>query len=70
MRGKLSLLVIVALVITGEGDHCGHILKRNKTRNTIRVLLNNVGGIGFVSGERSKESLKMERLRKMVIKTQ
>ena len=46
--------------------HFGHILQRKKKDNTIRILLQNIGGIGFVSGERSKETLKMERLKELV----
>ena len=32
-----------------------------------RILLHNTGGIGFISGERSKETLKMERLKELSI---
>ena len=47
--------------------HFGHILQRKKKDHTIRVLLQNVGGIGFISGQRLKETLKMERLKELVI---
>ena len=34
--------------------------------NSIRILLQNVGGIGFVSGQRSRETLKMEKLKSVI----
>ena len=36
-------------------------------KNTTGILLHNTGGIGFVSGKRSKETLKMERLKRLTI---
>ena len=41
-------------------------MKRNKV-NCSRILLLNTGGIGFISEERSKETLKMERLKQITI---
>ena len=35
-------------------------------QKAVRILLQNVGGIGFVSGERNKETLKMEKLKMAV----
>ena len=35
----------------------------NAKRESERLLVNNVGGIGFVSNERSRENLKMEQLK-------
>ena len=49
-----------------EQGHWGDLLKRKKINST-RILLHNTGGIGFISGERSKESLKMERLKSLAI---
>ena len=46
--------------------HFGDLLKRN-SRDVTRILLHNNGGIGFVTNERKKESLKMERLKKLSI---
>ena len=46
--------------------HWGDFLKRKKV-NCTRLLLHNTGGIGFISGEKSKESLKMERLKRLAI---
>ena len=46
--------------------HFGDLLKRN-SRNVTRILLHNTGGIGFVTSERKKETLKMERLKKLSI---
>ena len=34
----------------------------------VRILLHNPGGLGFVSNERSKQTLKMERLKKLLLK--
>ena len=38
---------------------------RTKSKS-IRILLHNVGGIGFVTGQRSRETLKMEKLKELV----
>ena len=50
-----------------SSGHWGDLLKRKKT-NCTRILLHNTGGIGFVSGDRNKESLKMERIKELTIK--
>ena len=50
-----------------SNGHWGDLLKRKKS-NCTRVLLHNSGGIGFVSGDRNKESLKMERVKQLTIK--
>ena len=47
-------------------DQWGDQLKR-KRKKTTRVLLHNTGGIGFVTNQRSRETLKMERLKRLVI---
>ena len=47
-------------------DQWGDLLKR-KRKKTTRVLLHNTGGIGFISVQRSRETLKMERLKRLVI---
>ena len=51
----------------GRKGHFGHVLQRKKKEHTIRILLQNIGGIGFITEERSKETLKMERLKEVVI---
>ena len=50
----------------GRSGHFGHILKRKKDATCLRIFLQNVGGIGFVTDQRSKETLKMERLKKLI----
>ena len=47
-------------------DQWGDLLKR-KRKKTTRILIHNTGGIGFISGQRSRETLKMERLKRLVI---
>ena len=42
------------------------MLKR-KNKNSTRILLHNTGGVGFISDERSKDTLKMERLKDLTI---
>ena len=49
-----------------EKGFWGNILKC-KHKGTTRVLLHNVGGIGFITNERSREIMKMERLKKFTI---
>ena len=48
----------------GTKGHFGDLLKRGKD-GCIRILLQNVCGIGFVSNQRSKETLKMEKLKNL-----
>ena len=50
----------------GKEGHFGDLLKRHKS-NCTRVLLQNTGGIGFVSNKRCEETLKMERLKQLVL---
>ena len=45
-----------------DRGHWGDLLRRHKGEN-VRILLLNTGGIGFMTEERSKESLKSEKLR-------
>ena len=45
------------------------MLKRKKTNST-RILLHNTGGVGFITDERSRETLKMERLKALTIEYQ
>ena len=45
-----------------DRGHWGDLLKRNKG-DSVRLLVHNTGGIGFMTGERSKETLKSEKLR-------
>ena len=45
-----------------DRGHWGDLLRRNKGES-VRVLLHNTGGIGFMTEVRSKESLKSEKLR-------
>ena len=49
-----------------EIGHFGDHLRR-KPQKTIRLLLQNVGGIGFCSQLRHIETLKMEKLRDLCI---
>ena len=49
-----------------DKGHHGDPLRRKK-ENCIRILLHNPGGIGFVSNQRSKETLKMEKLKKLIL---
>ena len=42
-----------------DRGHWGDLLRRNKGES-VRVLLHNTGGIGFMTEVRSKESLKSE----------
>ena len=42
----------------------GHILQRNKKK--VRILLQNVGDIGFVANERIRKTLKTEKSRNIV----
>ena len=44
----------------------GNLLKQ-KEHNCTRILSHNTGGTGFISGERSKESLRMERLKLLCV---
>ena len=44
----------------------GDPLKRTK-HNSIRILLQNVGGIGFITGKRCHETLKMEKLKELCL---
>ena len=37
-------------------------------KNSTRILLHNTGGIGFITNERSRETLKVERLKALTIK--
>lgn len=39
-----------------------------KKGGNIRMLLHNVRGVGFVSNQRSRETLKMERLKRLTLK--
>ena len=47
-----------------DRGHWGDLLRRNKGGG-VRVLLYNTGGIGFRTGDRSKESLKSEKMRRI-----
>jgi len=49
-----------------KGYH-GDTLSR-KHKDCVRILLHNPGGIGFVTSQRCKQTLKMEKLKKLVIK--
>ena len=44
----------------------GDLLKHKKGKTT-RIILHNTSDIGFVIGKRSKETLKMESLNRLVI---
>ena len=46
--------------------HWGDLMKC-KQINCNRLLLDNTGGIGFMIGERSKETLKMEKLKQTTV---
>ena len=46
--------------------HFGDHLQQNDT-STIRILLNNPGGIGFIENSRCLQTLKMEKLKKLII---
>ena len=50
----------------GKRGIFGDPLKRT-TNNSIRIVLHNVGGIGFITGKRCHETLKMGKLHKVVI---
>ena len=39
-----------------------------KPQDCVRILLHNTGGLGFATNVRSKQTLKMERLKKLIIK--
>ena len=52
----------------GDKNHHGDILKWNKN-GCARILLCNKGGIGLLSACCSKESLKMEKVEKLVLET-
>ena len=45
-----------------DRGHWGDLLRRKKGDN-VRLLMHNTGGIGFMAEERSKETLKSEKLR-------
>ena len=49
----------------GIKGHFGDLLKRGKD-GCIWILVQNVGGIGFISEHRSKETLKMEKIKELV----
>ena len=49
-----------------EGIH-GDPIRQRKDENHVRILLQNPGGIGFVTGRRNRESLKIEKLKKFII---
>jgi len=52
-----------------EGIH-GDPIKQRKDEDSIRILLQNSGGIGFVSGQRNRESLKVEKLKQFILSKQ
>ena len=52
-----------------EGIH-GDPIKQRKEEDCIRLLLQNPGGIGFVSGQRNRESFKIEKLKNFIISKQ
>ena len=45
-----------------DRGHWGDLLKRKKGEN-MRLLLHNTGGIGFMTEDRSRETLTSEKLR-------
>ena len=47
----------------------GDAITQKKDDDYIRILLQNPGGIGFVTGQRNRESFKIEKLKKFVIHT-
>ena len=46
--------------------HFGDLLKRKKTNNAI-LLLHNTGGIGCITAERSRKTLKIENMKNISI---
>ena len=50
----------------GNGYHGDTLSRKNK--DCVRILLHNPGGIGFVTAQRCKQNLKMEKLKKLIIK--
>jgi len=42
-------------------------ITQKKDNNNIRILLQNPGGIGFITGQRNRESYKIEKLKKFII---
>jgi len=48
----------------------GDAITQKKDDDHIRILLQNPGGIGFVTGQRNRESYKIEKLKKFVIDKQ
>ena len=48
----------------------GDAITQRKNDDNIRILLQNPGGIGFVTGRRNRESYKIEKLKKLVIEKQ
>lgn len=50
----------------GDTGHHFDLLKR-VSDGCVRILLNNVNGIGFVGNNKSRESIKMEKLKKVLI---
>lgn len=49
-----------------QAGHFCDLLKRKKT-NCTRVLLHNICGIGLIIGKISMETLKLEKMKKLVI---
>ena len=48
------------------GDHFGDHLPRGN-KETVRILLHNPGGIGFIENKRCLQTLKMEKIKKFII---
>ena len=48
----------------------GDPIKQRKDEDSIRILLQNPGGIDFVSGQRNRESLKVEKLKQFILSKQ
>jgi len=45
-------------------------MTQKKDDNMVRIIFQNMGGLGFVSGHVAQESIKMEKLKKMIINKQ
>ena len=52
-----------------KGIH-GDAITQKKDDGNVRILLQNPGGIGFVTGQRNRESYKMDKLKKFIIEKQ
>jgi len=57
-----------------DQNHCkgiyGDAITQKKDDDYIRILLQNPGGIGFITGQRNRESYKIEKLKKFIINKQ